>query len=161
EWPRPCCFLMRTLPLLVVLLVSAEQRAAPPLPQLQIDAYPPAARDAIARASHEAVAHPEDAQAVGALGRVLQGWEQWPPAADAYARAEALAPGTFDWPYLRALVLQRLARPADAVTELKRALDVAPEYLPARVKLAEALLDAGDLDASEGAFKQLTAPASG
>src|SRR5215831_20460228 len=138
--------------------VVAVQGAAPPLPQVQIDAYPPAARDAIARAYHEATRRPHEAQAVGALGRVLQAWEQWQPAADAYARAEALAPGTLDWPYLRALVLQRIGRRADALVELRAALADDPSYLAARVKLAEALLDAGDFDASERAFKQLTDP---
>src|SRR5262249_39737114 len=62
-------------------------------------------------------------------------------------------------PYLHALVLQRLARPADAVTRLRSALTSSPGYLPARLKLAEALLDAGELDASASLFAELTDPA--
>src|SRR5438067_1217542 len=109
---------------------------------------PAAAREGIARAQREAAAHLTDAQAAGSLGRVLQAWEQWEAARQAYARAQALAPDAFEWRYLDAIVLQRLARPAEAAAELKAALARTPDYLPARLKLAEALLDAGALDES-------------
>jgi tetratricopeptide (TPR) repeat protein len=147
--------------LLVTLLgtaPAAAQRSSPPLPALALDAYPPAARTAIARAYRDASAKPSDAAAAGTLGRTLHAWEQWDSAAVAYARAEALAPRAFEWPYLHALVLQRLARPADAAAQLRAALAVSPDYLPARLKLAEALLDAGDLDESARLFGALTDP---
>ena len=73
--------------------------------------------------------------------------------------ASRLAPRRRDWPYLDAVVLQRLARPAEAVTRLRAALAIAPGDLPARLRLAETLLDAGELDASEQAFAALTEPA--
>jgi tetratricopeptide (TPR) repeat protein len=150
-------------PLLLVMLIGAAtppaQSPAPSLPVLKLDAFPPAAREAIARAHREASAHPMDAQAAGTLGRVLQAWEQWEAARGAYARAQALAPGAFEWPYLDAIVLQRLARPAEAARQLKASLARSPDYLPARLKLAEALLDAGDLDESHRLFAALTDPA--
>jgi tetratricopeptide (TPR) repeat protein len=145
-------FLLGTVPL-------AAQSAIPPLPRLSVDAYPAAAREAIARAYREASARRSDAAAAGGLGQVLQAWEQWDAAAAAYARAEALAPAASEWPYLHALVLQRLARPADAVVRFRAAIAAAPGYLPARLKLAEALLDAGDLDESARLFAALTDPA--
>lgn len=150
-------------PLLLVALLTAvvppPQAAPPPLPSLALDSYPAAARNAIARAHREAIAHPADAQGAGALGRVLQAWEQWDAARGAYARARALAPGSFEWPYLDAIVLQRLARPKDAADGLRAALAVRPDYVPARLKLAEALLDAGSLDESRLLFAALTDPA--
>ena len=68
-------------------------------------------------------------------------------------RAQAIAPATFEWHYLDAVVLQRLARPKDAAAQLQAALAGRPDYLPARVKLAESLLDAGDLERASGSFR--------
>jgi tetratricopeptide (TPR) repeat protein len=148
------------LPLLLLMLApAAAQDRVPPLPQLALDTYPVTARDVIARAHQDAAAHDTDAQAVGTLGRVLHAWEQWNAAHTAYTRAAALAPRTFDWPYLDAVVLQRLARPSDAVGRLETALSIAPDNLPARLRLAEASLDAGDLEKSGRLFAALTDPA--
>jgi tetratricopeptide (TPR) repeat protein len=152
---------MRVVPLLLLVATLAAFRAlgqssAPPLPTLALDTYPSAARDAIARAHREATAKGADAEATGALGRVLHAWEQWDAAHDAYLRAQALAPRTFEWHYLDAVVLQRLARPAEAAAELREAIAITPDYLPARVKLAEALLDAGQLEESRKLFSGVT-----
>ena len=90
---------------------------------------------------------------------MLHAWEQWDAAHEAYGRVQALAPRTFDWPYLDAVVLQRLALPSDAVVKLREALKISADYLPARVRLAEALLDAGDLEQSARLFSELKDPA--
>ena len=147
--------------LLFLTLLDAAQPAqpsAPPLPTLVLDSYPPAARDAIARAHREAAANESDAQRTGTLGRVLQAWEQWEAAHRAYARAQALAPRTFEWHYLDAVVLQRRARPMEAAVQLEAALAITPDYVPARMKLAEALLDGGNLQDSQALFSALTDP---
>src|SRR5262249_1890667 len=47
------------------------------------------------------------------------------------------------------------ARPADAVIELREALKIRPDYLPARVRLADALLSTGQIDESRGVFSAL------
>jgi tetratricopeptide (TPR) repeat protein len=130
----------------------------PPLPPVALDSYPPPTREALSRVYRDAIARPADAGAVGALARTLHAWDQWGAAHDAYLRAHALAPQTFEWLYLDAVVLQRLARHADAATLLEQALRLEPDYLPARVKLAEALLEAGqpaNLDASARMFEAL------
>src|SRR5687767_4361276 len=149
-------------PLLLVTLLGALlaplQSVPPPLPTLVLDSYPPAAREAIARTHREAAAHPVDAQRAGALGRVLHAWEQWDAAHQAYGRAQALAPDAFEWHYLDAVVLQRQARPIDAAARLEAALAVSPKYLPAQIKLAESLFDAGKLDDSHQRFSALTNP---
>jgi tetratricopeptide (TPR) repeat protein len=142
---------------LVFALLLASQ---PPLPRFAPDSYPPAAREAIGRAHREATARPTDANATGHLGRVLHAWEQWDAARQAYARAAALAPRAFAWPYLEAVVLQRLARPEDAAAKLDAALALEPDYLPARVKLAEALLDAGAVDRAAQSFSRISEPAA-
>ena len=146
------------LALLLNLSLALLQPAPPPLPALALDTYPPAARSAIAAAYAAAQGKPADAEASGRFGRVLHAWEQWEAARGAYARAQALAPAAHEWRYLDGLVLQRLARPDLAVAAFRDALSRAPSYLPARLKLAEALLDAGNLEESRTRFNDLTDP---
>jgi tetratricopeptide (TPR) repeat protein len=135
-------------------------QAPPPLPALPLETYPSAAREAIARAYREAAERPDDAEAVGALARLLHAWEQWEAAHAAYSRAQGLAPRTLDWPYLDAVVLQRLARHAEAATRLESALAIAPDCIPARIKLAEALFESGRLDDARRLFEGLLREAS-
>jgi len=136
-------------------VLSAAQATLPPLPHLALDSYSPAARDAISRAYEDAAARPADAATVAVFARTLHAWEQWRAAHDAYARAQALAPRAFEWLYLDALVLQRLARHGDAAARLEQALRLSPDYLPARIALAESLLESGDLERSERLFDEL------
>src|SRR6185436_17215936 len=80
-----------------------QSQQTPPLPRVAPERLPDASRDALSRYYKEALARPNDAAAVGALGRVLQAWEQWDAAHAAYARAQVLAPANFEWPYLDAV----------------------------------------------------------
>jgi len=141
---------------LVVALSVATQTAPPPLPRLALDSFPPETRDVVARSYRTATARPTDVQAVGALARTLHAWNQWSAAHETYARAQALAPESFEWQYLDGLALQRLARHAEAATRFDEALRRSRDYLPARVQLAEALLDSGDLDRAEALFEALS-----
>jgi tetratricopeptide (TPR) repeat protein len=136
----------------LVLLLQAPPAS---LPQLKLDTFPPSARDAIARVHREALARPDDVAAVGSLARTLHAWELWESAHQTYERLQRLDPGAFDWRYLDAVVLQRLARHADAAGDLRRALEITPDYLPARLRLAEALLETGLLDESKSRFAAL------
>ena len=140
--------------------LMAGQGTATELPRVAVETFPPAAQSVLQQAYERARSNPRDGEAAGALGRALQAWEQWESAHQAYARAHALAPRTFDWPYLDAVVLQRLARQREAADSLRQALAVNPKYLAARVKLAEALLEAGDLDESRKLFEALSAEPS-
>ncbi|HEX2491097.1 MAG TPA: tetratricopeptide repeat protein [Blastocatellia bacterium] len=132
------------------------QRAAPTLPQLALETYPPAAREPLSRAHKEASARPNAPDAVCGLARALHAWEQWEGAHQAYDRCQSLAPATFDWAYLDALVLQRIARHEAAALEFRQALRLNPEYLPARIRLAESLFEAGQLGESRDLFAALS-----
>ena len=148
--------------LLLTLLAQNPSSATGPsdasaFPHLSPDAYPAAMREAVSRAERAARANPSDAAAVGALGRVLHAWEQWERAHAAYSRAAVLAAGIFDWQYLDACVLQRLARHQEASARLRSAVVIAPDYLPARVRLAEVLLETGTYDESRSRFEALLA----
>jgi tetratricopeptide (TPR) repeat protein len=140
---------------LISLIIVLAQPSSSALPVLALDSFPPAARQVIEPAARAAAAKPTDAAAVGALGRSLHAWEQWTSAHDVYTRAAALAPRAFEWRYLDAVVLQRLAQHAEAVARLREALALSPDYLPARVKLAELLLESGNLDESKRLFLAL------
>jgi tetratricopeptide (TPR) repeat protein len=134
--------------------LSIDQPAAQAL-TLSLEAYPAEIRKDLAAPYAKARANPEDADAVGSLGRTLQAWEQWETAHNVYTRALSLAPGSFEWQYLDACVLERLARPQDAVTHLREALKARPDYLAARVRLADALFSAGAIDESRTMFAAL------
>src|SRR5256885_4575081 len=142
------------LSLFAIAGLSAAQAALPPLPHLVFESFPDATRAILVRSYKEAAARPSDAEAVGALARTLHAWEQWDAAHEAYARAQALAPRVVAWQYLDGVVLQRLARHADAASRFEQSLALS-DYLPARVRLAEALLESGDLDRSRVLFEAL------
>ena len=138
-----------------ILLLAIALQAVPPLPTLAVDRFPAEARQSIEAAAREAGAHPRDAAAAGRLGMVLQSWEQWTSALAAYQHAQAIAPDTFDWWYLAGIIETRLGRPADAARSFARAVTIAPDYVPARLKLAESLFDTGKLDASAQTYDAL------
>jgi tetratricopeptide (TPR) repeat protein len=134
---------------------SGGQTGRSPLPHLPLDQFPTSAREPVQQAYRRAEARPLDAEATGSLARVLQAWEQWDTAHQTYVRAQTLAPRAFEWRYLDAVVLQRLVRHQEAAERLRTALQLSPGYMPARVKLAEALFEAGALDESGGAYEAL------
>ena len=120
-------------------------------------AYPAETRAAIEPSYKAAAARPLDADAAGTLARTLHAWRELEAAHHAYRRAQALAPAAFAWAYLDGIVLQQLARHADAAAQLRRALLAAPGYLPARVRLAESLLKSGQIDESAPQYEALLA----
>src|SRR5262245_15883270 len=101
------------------------------------------------------MSRPADVDAVGTLARTLHAWDQWGAAHETYVRAQALAPHSVEWLYLDGVALQRLARHAEAAARFDDALRRSPDYLPARAKLAEALVDSGNLDRAEQLYEAL------
>lgn len=150
----PVTFHTLTVAVALTAWISADQSPALGL-KLPIESYPPEIRKDIARPYEQARSHPGDLNAVASLGRVLHAWEQWESAHDAYTRAITLAPTAMEWHYLDACVLDRLARPQESAAQLREALKIRPDYLPARVKLADALFGGGELDDSRTMFAAL------
>jgi tetratricopeptide (TPR) repeat protein len=134
---------------------GVEAQTAPPLPSIDLASYSPSARGAIAPLQRAAASRPSDPKAVGDLARMLQAWDQLDAAHQAYARAQDLAPHSFEWLYLDGVVLERLARHTEAAERFDRALNESPDYLPARLALPEALIEAGDLSRSRRLFESL------
>jgi tetratricopeptide (TPR) repeat protein len=144
-------------PAVLVLLFSASAVAAQPTPllRLALDDLPADASASIEPAYRDAATHPDDGARVGRLGMVLHAWQQLEQAAVVYARAASLAPGTFDWPYLGATLAARAARFDEAARLLEHAVKLRPDYLPARVRLGEALFESGRHAESAALFETL------
>jgi tetratricopeptide (TPR) repeat protein len=136
---------------------SARQaRDVPPLPSLDIGAYPATAREQIGPAFHVATAAPSDADATGQLGLVLHAWEELDAAAQAYARAQALAPARVDWWYYGALLATRRGLHADAARQFGQALERRPDDPLIALRLADATLEAGRSDDAARLYAPLT-----
>jgi tetratricopeptide (TPR) repeat protein len=125
------------------------------LPALALDSLPVAIRRQLQTAYDEAQARPRDATAVGRLAMALHAQEQLQSASAAYRRARHLDPASFDWTYLGAVVQAKLGDFAGAAGSLRHALTLDPAYLPARVGLADALVQAGQLSAARAEYVAL------
>ena len=148
------------LPLLLLLLApAAAQDRVPPLPHLALDTYP---RPPVTRSHARITTRPRTTptrRRSGTLGRVLHAWEQWDAAHAAYARAAGARAA-----HVRVAVPRRgRAAAAGAAVRGRRAgskprSSIDPDNLPARLRLAEALLDAGDLEESRPAVRGADRP---
>jgi tetratricopeptide (TPR) repeat protein len=146
---------MHTAFFLIAIAIAQPPPSQPALPQVALDRFPAEARQSIEAAYREASTQTKDGAAAGRLGMVLQSWEQWTAALAAYQHAQAVASETFDWWYLAGIIETRLGRPADATRSFQRAVALLPTYVPARLKLAEALFDTGNLQASATVYEAL------
>ncbi len=81
------------------------------------------------------------ARAYGELGEIYHAHAFYLPADPAYANAQRLAPDSFLWAYYRGYLAQQTSRLGDAERHLRRALSLRSDYAPARVRLAQVLVD--------------------
>jgi tetratricopeptide (TPR) repeat protein len=148
---------------LVLALVAPGAQAAPApaqdLPSIPIETYPPVSRGPISTALAAARTAANDPARVGQLAMTLHAWEQFDTAAAVYARARALE-RRFDWYYLGGLVENRAARYAEAAALLSEAVTLAPGHLAARLALADARFEAGEIDAAARDYSDLRSGAS-
>ena len=136
-------------------LVAWATLKAQQLPTIRVESYPAVSRQPIAQALTEVRAHPDDPARLGHLALVLHAWEQYETAAGVYARARALE-RRYDWYYLGGLAETRLAHHAEAARLLADAVRLAPRSIPARLALADALLESGDVAAARREYSALT-----
>jgi Flp pilus assembly protein TadD len=143
--------------LLAFLLAPAAGTPVPDLPPLSLADYPPDLAGRVQAARARALAEPLSAAATGALCMLLHAYDQAESAAACYARARALDAAAFEWSYLDGVVQARLGRQEAAVAALGEATRLRPQSVPARLKLAEALLAAGDLESSAALLQAILA----
>jgi tetratricopeptide (TPR) repeat protein len=141
------------LSLLLSVAACGGRPAAPaaPLPDLPVPklaTFLPAVRDQIDAAYKRAAASPDDAEAVGRYGMVLEAYSQYDAARACYARARQLEPSSFRWAYHLALLQEAGNQRAAAIATLREALKIRPDDLPARLALASMLLASGAAEES-------------
>ena len=90
-------------------------------------------------------------------GRLAMAYEMngFPEAALAtYAEAAGLDPGEFAWPYFRALLLGRSGDVPAALTSVEQAITIDQDYVPAWLWQGKWLMDIGDEDNAEIAYRR-------
>ena len=127
----------------------------PPLPDVSTTSFLPAIRQTVETALADAKAHPDSAAAVGHLGMVLHAHQQLGSARLCYRRASLLEPRNTAWKYYLGVVSDGPA----AVEPLRAALRLR-DYLPAKLRLGDALLSLGDSAAARDVFRGLDHPAA-
>jgi len=111
------------------------------IPQLKMAEFPHETQQQVQQAYDAARKDPQDAGAVGKLGMLLDLYNRPEAALLCYQRAHELAPRSFKWLYYWGSLLLNRKKRLEAVPVLTSAVQLRPDYLPARLKLAEALLE--------------------
>ena len=127
----------------------------PELPQLNTGNFLPGIRAQIEHAEAEAGARPRDAKAAGNLAMTLHAYQLYSAAEPAYQRARTLEPQNFDWVYLLATVQMGQGEFGAAVGSFHSALQIRPEDLAAKVRLAESLLAIGRWDEAGALYRRI------
>ena len=123
----------------------------PPSPDTS--AFQRLVRERIAERRATVVANPTSAAAWGRLGMAFDVHNLVSEAAVCYARAESIDDADFRWPYMLAICLPE-SDPADVAVILGRARALNPDYAPLNIRLARALLRAGDKPAAALSFEE-------
>jgi type IV pilus biogenesis/stability protein PilW len=139
-----CVLLLVIFALASGIVLQGQTSSPPELPRLDLSEFTPVVREQMQAAYEAARSYPRDADASGKLGMLLELYKRREAAAICYERAHRLDPGTFRWLYLLGSLQSAQGKRADAAATLRAALLLNPDYLPARLKLAENLLAGGD-----------------
>ena len=115
----------------------------------------PANRERLRQAYEKARSSPEDDEAVGQLGMMLQALGEHRLAGHCYVTAAQLEPKAFRWIYYLGVVKAAEGEYSQAADLLRKALRLKPGFLPGRLKLAEASLAAANLDESEAVYQSI------
>ncbi len=148
---------------LVAFPLALRPAELPELPKLNMADFLPAIREQVQQAYAFARANPRSAEASGRLGMVLDSYQQYESAALCYERARRLDARSFRWAYYIGTLQVHRGNYDQAAVTLGEALRLAPDYLPARLKLAESLLAAGNLQESGNIYEEIlkSVPQSG
>jgi tetratricopeptide (TPR) repeat protein len=133
----------------------AYHRAGPALPEVtgvDLAGIDPEVAQAITSAQTAVLGKPRSAAAWGHFALVLQAHGFLEEALTCYDVAARLDARNPLWPYLQGNILQHGADPGAALPYLERAAALSPPGSPARLRLADLLLEQGRLEEAAGEF---------
>ncbi len=140
---------------LLAALTAVQASELPELPQINTTGFAPALKEQFHKAYAEFQENTGDAEASGKLGMILHAYEQLEWAALCYGRAHLLAPDVFEWKHYLGVVQSLLGRHEDAAAMLKEAVSQRPDYLPAKLKLADSLLASSEMETSRQLYDEV------
>lgn len=138
---------------LLLFPVHLRAQTPPELPVIIAESFAPEIREQVSKAYADAKAKPRDPQASGWLGMTLHTYEQYEFAAVCYERAHLFAPAEFRWAYYLGIAQAALGKQREAATAFKAALKLDADHLPAQLRLADALLAAGQFGESRQLYE--------
>jgi tetratricopeptide (TPR) repeat protein len=134
---------------------SMHGQTLPDLPKISVDNFAPEIQQQIRKADETAKAQPRDAAANGQLGMVLHTYNQYEFATLCYLRATHLAPQEFRWHYYLGLAHSALGKHTEAIQALQQALRLRPDAVPAKLRIADAMLAARQYSGSQSLYESL------
>jgi len=144
-----CLFVLLAAPLVL------PATSLPPLPEVKTTQLFPGVVKQVKQAYQMAQTHPRDPKANGTLAMVLDTYEQYSLAAICYQRAHLLDPKSFDWAYDLGFVLIKEGKYPQAAAALRAALKLRPDYVPAKLNLADALFSSRQADAAGKLYQEV------
>ena len=131
------------------------EQGLPAIPELAIADFAVPVQQQIMTAHAHLQANPLDAAANAGLGKILHAYKLLPWAISCYERARVLEPDDYTTAYYLGIASAQAGADAAAIDNLHAALQLHPEYAPARLRLAELLFKSGQLDAARALFEAL------
>jgi tetratricopeptide (TPR) repeat protein len=150
------------LPLVTVASYSCDrsndpEQELPAIPELAVADFATPVQQQIMNAHAQLQANPQDAAANANLGNILHAYKLLPWAIVCYQRARVLEPDDYTTAYYLGIASALAGADAAAIVNLHAALQLHPEYAPARLRLAELLFRTGRLDEARALFEALLA----
>lgn len=127
--------------------------ALPPVPDLA--ALPGAFADALLGADARARGWRSAPQGLGELAQLYHANGRYPEAIACYDALEQLEPRDARWPHLHAAISADFGRLDEALPLRERAVALAPDYLPARLRLGDVLLKANRATDAVRAYEEV------
>jgi len=151
------------LPLTASLLLASCGGAPPPDPWSDLAPFLPSPTEfgphigrVVEDALEAAQAAPNNPSTVARLGMVLHAYDKVEAAARCYERALDLKQDQVAWLYYLGLIRAGLGQHDEALDALNQAVRLDPSSAPARLKLADVLLDTGEVEQSRTLYAELT-----
>lgn len=113
----------------------------------------PALRTKIAEIDARVAKYPPDIAALGELARLYHANGFQAEAERTYRGLVRYDPQNAHWPHLLAILLAGYGRLDEAIPLLQSAAQLAPDYVPSKLRLGDALLKAGRTDEAEVAYQ--------